>query len=223
MNIRIANQEDKDTIFQIIGYSFPQIQELVTFEESRFSSNNYVVCETEEQGIVSSLFIVPFWMFYENNSVPVGGIRTVASRPDARYQGYTGKLVKYSIGEMKRKGMVFSPLAPFSYEFYRKYGWEICYDRHLFQMDVNQLRGFADKDYSYKLVDPAELSWTNDLAKAVYSKYTGALDLNRVNIKDKIDWLHRINHHLLLIYRQEDIVGYIIYAIDGDTFETGRW
>ena len=56
--------------------------------------------------------------------VPMGGIGGVACLPASRGKGYTGKLLQVTLAKMRALQMPLSSLFPFSWEFYRRYGWE---------------------------------------------------------------------------------------------------
>ncbi len=54
----------------------------------------------------------------------MGGVGGVACLPASRGKGYTGSCLQIALQHMKENGQVLSSLSPFSWEFYRKYGWE---------------------------------------------------------------------------------------------------
>jgi predicted acetyltransferase len=56
--------------------------------------------------------------------VPMGGIGGVACLPASRGKGYTGACLKVALERMREAGQVISSLYPFSWAFYRRYGWE---------------------------------------------------------------------------------------------------
>ena len=56
--------------------------------------------------------------------VPMGGIGGVSCLPASRGKGYVGALLTATLERMRDLGMVISSLYPFSWEFYRRYGWE---------------------------------------------------------------------------------------------------
>ena len=56
--------------------------------------------------------------------VPMGGIGGVSCLPASRGKGYVGALLDATLAHMRGEGQVISSLFPFSWEFYRRYGWE---------------------------------------------------------------------------------------------------
>ncbi|KZN26321.1 hypothetical protein A4G99_21155 [Haladaptatus sp. R4] len=53
----------------------------------------------------------------------MAGLSAVASPPESRHGGLVRKMLVESLAEYRENEAYFSALWPFSYEFYRKYGW----------------------------------------------------------------------------------------------------
>ncbi|HLV10065.1 MAG TPA: GNAT family N-acetyltransferase, partial [Halanaerobiales bacterium] len=143
-----------------------------------------------------------------------GGIGNVVSPPENRRQGYTGKLLSYAISEMKEKGMALSALWPFSYAFYRKYGWEQINGYRKYILSPEQL-AFADENSlgSFKKVGPDKWEQLNYIYHAAYQKYD--LEIAR----DKEWWQERIlkdnqkNKYAYFWEKDGRAKGYIIYSV----------
>ncbi|HZG76641.1 MAG TPA: GNAT family N-acetyltransferase, partial [Paenibacillus sp.] len=58
----------------------------------------------------------------------MGGLAGVATWPDYRRQGLVAKLLAHSLETMRARGQTVSFLHPFSFPFYRKFGWEYYTD-----------------------------------------------------------------------------------------------
>ncbi len=56
--------------------------------------------------------------------VPMGGIGGVACMPAVRGKGYAGKCLEFTIAQMRETGHITSTLFPFSFDYYRRFGWE---------------------------------------------------------------------------------------------------
>jgi len=76
--------------------------------------------------IVSILQIHPYKIYVGGNQVTMGGIGGVATRADRQGKGFAGSLMTDSLFQMRERGFWTSILYPFSYAFYRKFGWELC-------------------------------------------------------------------------------------------------
>jgi predicted acetyltransferase len=60
----------------------------------------------------------------ENVIAPMGGIAGVACLPADRGRGYARTLLRRSLETMREQGQYISALYPFSWDYYRKFGWE---------------------------------------------------------------------------------------------------
>jgi predicted acetyltransferase len=64
---------------------------------------------------------------FNGHTVDMGGVGAVATLPEARSGGYIRGIFEKILPAMLEEGKVFSFLYPFSYPFYRKFGYELCY------------------------------------------------------------------------------------------------
>jgi predicted acetyltransferase len=64
---------------------------------------------------------------FDGHSAGMGGAAGVATLPEARQGGYVRKTFEKILPAMLEEGKVFSFLYPFNYDFYRKFGYELCY------------------------------------------------------------------------------------------------
>lgn len=79
----------------------------------------------DEAGMQARLHIIHYRVHLGANVVvPMGGIGGVACLPASRGKGYTGKLLQAALARMRDLQMPISSLFPFSWDFYRRYGWE---------------------------------------------------------------------------------------------------
>ncbi|MED4127698.1 GNAT family N-acetyltransferase [Shouchella miscanthi] len=93
----------------------------------------------DENQLTSKLTLLSLSIQLYGRTVPMGGIASVASYPEARRQGGVRKLLHHSLETMKENGQLLSYLAPFSVSFYRKFGWEIVFDEVHYNVEKNQL------------------------------------------------------------------------------------
>ena len=79
----------------------------------------------DEGGMQARLNIIHYQVHLGADvTVPMGGIGGVSCLPASRGKGYVGALLKVTLERMHDLGMAISSLYPFSWDFYRKYGWE---------------------------------------------------------------------------------------------------
>jgi predicted acetyltransferase len=65
---------------------------------------------------------LPIWM--GQTALQNGAITGVASPPESRRRGYIGKLLHATLEELREKNVPIATLYPFSFPFYKRFGWE---------------------------------------------------------------------------------------------------
>lgn len=112
----------------------------------------------EGDDLVSALLFSPFRCAFGGNWVPMGGVGAVGTRVDRQGKGYAGLLLRESLRAMRRRGYPVSILFPFSYRFYRKYGWELggtAVDYH--KLKPSEFKLFPEAD-SVSIATPADVA-----------------------------------------------------------------
>lgn len=79
--------------------------------------------------LAAQLIQYPLTVYMQGRKMGMGGIGAVSSWPEMRRGGLVARLLVQSLRAMKEEGQAVSMLTPFSYAFYRKYGWEMAIDR----------------------------------------------------------------------------------------------
>jgi predicted acetyltransferase len=78
----------------------------------------------ENGKLVASATVHGLHVTWDSRNAPLGGVAGVACTVGARGQGHVGRLLIESLQVMRSAGQYLSGLYPFSYAFYRRYGWE---------------------------------------------------------------------------------------------------
>lgn len=92
-----------------------------------------------EDQLAAQLAVLPLKIWVNGQVTNMGGVALVSTWPEYRRGGKIGQLLHRALREMRDRGQVWSALAPFSYAFYRKYGWEAGIDYIRYEMDVGKL------------------------------------------------------------------------------------
>ena len=90
----------------------------------------------------SAVTVIPYTIRMNGNNVKMGGIASVASKPEVRGKGNIRNLMNAAFNHMNKRGQVFSFLSPFSHPYYRKFGYEICRAVHKVTIPINQLEPY---------------------------------------------------------------------------------
>ena len=81
---------------------------------------------------------------YYGQFVPMAAVGGVASLPEARKGGNMRNLITFMLQDAKARGDKLSALYPFSHEFYRKFGYEVCArKKHVFLL-MDALKNYPD-------------------------------------------------------------------------------
>lgn len=95
-----------------------------------------------------------YQMYYDGAAVPVAGIGSVATYPEHRRKGHVRDLFAVLFPRMREQGQAFSMLFPFSYPYYRSFGYELAYCKNQYTFPLAQLKP-DNEDGSLKLVVPS--------------------------------------------------------------------
>ena len=71
---------------------------------------------------------------------PLGGIGGVACTADQRGRGHVGRLLEESLRVMQNSGQYLSGLYPFSFAFYRRYGWDWVGEQKKYTVPTAELK-----------------------------------------------------------------------------------
>lgn len=89
-----------------------------------FGLNFILVVELDGQ-IVSSMVCCPQPVYIGGEPVPHSSAGAVGTIPEARCKGCAGAMMTKCVEVLREEGIYLSSLWPFSYEYYRKFGWEV--------------------------------------------------------------------------------------------------
>ncbi len=220
MAIRFVKRDDYERVIQLDTYCFPWLNDFkdkVRDFIDRYVPDEAILGYYDESNVLSAmLFILPFEIYIYGSIFSMGGIASVSSMPETRHGGKVAELLKSSLRIMKERGQAVSMLGPFSYEFYRKYGWELGFDRLNYTIPAENLDGFK-KIGNIKPFEEKDLDILND----IYTEY--AKRHNCCTVRNKILWTDFVlqdpygRNHPRYAYiwfnDQGEPRGYIVYSI----------
>ncbi|MCL5271438.1 MAG: GNAT family N-acetyltransferase [bacterium] len=89
-----------------------------------YAGEETLVGETPEGRLVCCLSLVDRPLWWGKGRVPAASVGGVATLPTEQKKGYAGALMVGTVRHLRERGFCVSPLWPFSFAFYRKFGWE---------------------------------------------------------------------------------------------------
>jgi predicted acetyltransferase len=196
MKIDFVTERHREELRRLHSYCF-------TMEpgDDWFAPGNFIGVFDGEH-LVSSLEIHPFTIFFCGRPVQMGGIGAVSTLPEYRRRNLMAKLLERALAIMGERGDVFSMLGPFSYRFYRKFGWELAFHHWEYTVSVADFAGFGRGAGRFLPLTMADLP----RMKTVYEKY--AAGYNGALKRDDSWW-----RHLLKKLEKE---GYHFYGYESD-------
>jgi len=127
----------------------------------------------ENGKLAAKLTLLPLTIHIGGKKFAMGGIGGVATWPEYRRNGYVGKLLSHSLELMRERGQTISTLAPFSFPFYRKYGYEAYVDFKQYEIETRLLP--QDRDVPGRAERNRDIPLLNDIYEAYAGKYNGML------------------------------------------------
>ena len=104
----------------------PEIEQEIREQiaKGEYNSDNTYGAVDEHGRVLAGMDMIPYTMWFDGHKVPMWGVAGVASMPESRRQGNVRKIFEKVFDDIYEKGAVFSHLYPFSYDYYRKFGYE---------------------------------------------------------------------------------------------------
>lgn len=124
------------------GHDTPRIREIweACFDDTKafgdwFFTHRYNPAQTlsirENGEILSNLQMIPYRVRLRGKEMESWFIVGAATMPKARRKGHMAALLEESFKRMRLSDVSVSHLYPFQYDFYRRYGYDICSERLL--------------------------------------------------------------------------------------------
>lgn len=93
--------------------------------------------------LCAALFNNNYTVEFDGHGVSASGIGGVCSLPEFRSKGSVRALFREVLQEAHREGCVFSYLFPFSYPYYRKFGYELLHTEDHYEIPIEALHHFS--------------------------------------------------------------------------------
>lgn len=174
----------------------------------------------QDETLMSQLIVRPMEVYLHGKTFPMGGIGYVSSYPENRGGGDIAQLMKLSLEKMNEQGQLLSYLSPFSYPFYRKYGYEQSFDDIQYTIDVSELPKTQKTPGTIRRVQWEDTKATiKSLYKNRYQTSIGPLK------RSEWDWeflMTSREESNIALYLDEkgEAQGYLIYSFKGQDART---
>jgi len=158
----------------------------------------------DEAGLQARLTIIAYQVYMGPDLVlPMGGIGGVSCLPASRGKGYAGELLKVALQKMYEAGQTLSSLYPFSWDFYRHYGWEWVGLNRTYTVPTRILKPCSETEH-VRAVRPED----RPKIEAIYARY--AANYRGMVVRDAKEWnavLQDRDDHYTYTYLYENLDG----------------
>ncbi|TQS76177.1 GNAT family N-acetyltransferase [Ornithinibacillus gellani] len=208
---RLNIETDYQAIFQLSEFAFQyELAESEVAAKIEDAKRHTIWGWMDGEKIAAKLHLLPLSVYIQGRKFSMGGVASVATWPEYRRQGMAKHLMKHAIHYMRDHGQVVSFLAPFSYAFYRQYGWEHAFNLKHYTIPIEVLRKNWDttgyvrriKDY-----DPV----LDDVYTSYAKRFAGAM------ARDVQWWKQRVlrkEYYIAVAYTADGTAnGYVLYQV----------
>ena len=165
----------------------------------------------DEAGLQAKATIIPFQLYMgAEQVVSMGGVAGVACLPASRGKGYAGTCLKYSLERMREAGQFISMLYPFSWEFYRKLGYEWVGQKRTYSVPTRILKPSPETAFVRQAI-PADRSKVEACQVAFSKQYRGELVRTEKMWNRLLDNSEKEFTYTYLYERDGEVEGYLLY------------
>lgn len=197
------NYSDKEKIKELWAYAFCEQEPFLSGYFDEFWKLENAVAIKENDEIAAALQLTSYDLHIRNQEYKASYIVGVSVAPQMRGKKYSTRLMAEALKEQKKRGEAVSLLIPFSYEFYKKLGYSLCYNLNMYETTSKNIRTLKN-DCTVKRM---YLSDYNELNK-VYENFC----------EDKSGYVKRTENDWKYIFFEHNLFGGYVYA----TYENGE-
>lgn len=169
-----------------------------------------------EEGHLTSMIVdTHFKVNFKGQTVAMSGIGYVASYPEYRGNGAASQLMCEILRENYEQQTLFSYLAPFSYQFYGKFGYRHVFNQKQYEIAANDFPKGAQTDVLVKRLAFSDAR--ADLAQ-VHDQAIGNGSLVRGDFEWSYYFDYKKQPHFAVFYDGSVPTGYVIYDFQGMDF-----
>jgi predicted acetyltransferase len=206
MEFRAATRADLEQVLEIRGTSFNIAGEDLPKPDQIPDSDLYCYRVLVVDGrIVSCLTVYPTYVFVGASRVPMGGIGNVATLPSERNRGHAGALMRHTIRLLREWGLCTSILFPYSFAYYRKFGYELGGNHCHFWSRPAHIPAFAESRHC-RLASKDDLSQVQEL----YENYCSIRSCALVRPPERWEHFLANNGTRSVVFDHDAISGYLL-------------
>lgn len=189
MQIRIRKLEKHDERLEaerLIATSFlNEWDEKESEENAKIPGSDAWAAYDSSERMVSAATTLRHEMTYEGSTISCGEIHMVGTLAEARGAGAVRELMGTILREYRDRGDLFATLIPFSFSFYRKYGFEAASEMLIQKADIDQFALFRQEFEARQILSQEDVNE----ARALYDRFIRRYNL--ADLKNDGLWAYR--------------------------------
>lgn len=222
--VKRINEKNLDEMFQLAAYAFNA--ETTDKRKERFEKivkHSWNYGYFSDNILASQVISTPFIVNFHEVSYQMAGIGCVSSYPEYRGQGGVSALMKQLLTDLAENKVELAYLAPFSYPFYRKYGFEQLFEQITYTIKAADWPNIKATTGQLKRV-PFDVAQST--IQEIYQKTTK----NQRGAVTRENWwleytfgLDQTNQFAIYKSEQGKTEGYLIYQSSAARFTIKEW
>ncbi|WPC21490.1 GNAT family N-acetyltransferase [Pediococcus inopinatus] len=216
------NEKDLDEFYHLYLYAFnnQDSEERRAFFDDRYNHSQVYGIRHRDK-LSSGMLSIPLQVNFHGVTYKMNGIGDVMSYPEFGGHGAITDLMRQAFSDMRDDGVSLSYLAPFSYDFYRRFGYEEVFDRAVYQIkntDLPRVKLSEERGTFLRLSLSEAISLIDEVYENNEQSRNGGLK------REPWWWQYLSLKHpqwQVGVYLENDksASGYVIYEAAGDTFK----
>lgn len=216
--IRALTAADFEQSMKLSSFAFQyplSTEQLEDRREGFLTSHDYRIGIFDNDNLCAQATLLHLNVYVNGELLSMGGIAGVSTWPEHRRHGYVAQMLQALLVTMKENGQTISMLHPFSFSFYRKFGWESYIEYKKYEISSDHLPALRNKFGTKQPGAVKRLEDWQPLAE-IYDRY--AKQYNGMLKRSDSWWKERISTRKPGIYAgsyndQQQLTGYIIYEV----------
>ncbi len=220
MKIKAINENNIEELKYIMHYCFRIPEDDIEWFAENIHDIEYhkknCIGAFDKGKLAAALTIHPYQIYFQKSPVKMGGIGAVCTLPEYRNKHYARDLLVKSLEIMNERDQIISMLAPFSYYFYRKYGWGWGIQYKKYNMKIDDIKDYNDEiEGEFRPVENKDLEKVKNIYELFVKKYNGTVRRTDKQWKQSFKSQDRNDkYRYCYINNQGEMEGFIVFGID---------
>lgn len=214
--MQIARLTEEKDILEAINLSSYAFQNKVSDDRleqvKKIYAGHDVFGSFKNGKLLSKLHLISYETMIEEKEMKMGGIAGVATWPEERRRGSVKELLLHSLKTMRENQQAISFLHPFKISFYRKFGWEVAFNKKWYQLQSEHLKAMKPAGGYLKRLDEVQAV---EVCGSIYDTYKKRA--NGLIKRSSKYWEETVlNNYFTAAYYSatNEPLGYLIYDIE---------